>query len=346
MAPSKVLLFGSGAVGTIYLHVLVQANSNVTAVCRSNYDAAKTEGFHIDSGLYGKGIHIPPSKYQVVKTPTEAAEISKNEPFDYILVCSKVLPDLETSKTIAPAVTEGHTTIVLIQNGIDIEQEYASRFPTNPLLTCVAYIPTTQTSPGYITHGDVNILEVGPFPTKSTRTKEAAETLISTLNPAGGNLKYVEKIQEKRRFKLLLNAPWNPICALTLCRDVAFLGSSDFAEDVIKGVLSEVVKLSQAQGFESVTDEAAEKMLEGMVKPRIGTIGIEPSMLVDVLWNRRMEVEVILGNPVKIAKRLGVDVPRMEMLYALTKALDDANRWRQPGQALTGTALKDEKSSS
>ena len=60
-----------------------------------------------------------------------------------------------------------------------------------------------------------------------------------------------------------------------------------------------------------------------------------------------MEVEVILGNPVKVAKRLGVDVPRMETLYALTKALDDANRWRQPGQSLTGTDPKDgEKSSS
>ncbi|KAF2169385.1 hypothetical protein M409DRAFT_32888, partial [Zasmidium cellare ATCC 36951] len=240
MAPLNVLVFGSGAVGTVYIHVLVQAGCNITAVCRSNYNAAKTEGFHIDSALYGKGIHIHPSKFRVVKTPEEAAA-SPKEPFDYILVCSKVLPDLETSKIIATAVTEGHTTIVLIQNGIDIEQEYALKFPSNPLLTCVAYIPTTQTAPGYITHGDVNMLEVGPFPTESTRTKEAAEQLISTLNTGGGNLKYVEKIQEKRWFKLLLNAPWNPICALTLSRDVAFLASSDFAESVIKGVLSEVV---------------------------------------------------------------------------------------------------------
>lgn len=245
--------------------------------------------------------------------------------------------------------TEGHTTIVLIQNGIDIEPPYAERLPRNPLLTCVAYIPTTQTKPGYVTHGDVNILEVGIFPTDSPadRTKAAADTLILTLNSGGGDLKFIEKIQENRWSKLLLNAPWNPICALTLSRDVAFLASSpDIAESVIHGVLAEVVTLAQAQGFTSVTEEAATKMFEGMVKPRMGTPGIEPSMLVDVLWGRRMEVEVILGNPVRIARGLGVRVPRMEMLYALTKALDDAVRWRLPGKSLTGTNLREKGSGS
>ena len=42
------------------------------------------------------------------------------------------------------------------------------------------------------------------------------------------------------------------------------------------------------------------------------------------------------GNPLKIARQLGVDVPRIEMLYALTKALDEAVAHRQPGKSLAG----------
>jgi 2-dehydropantoate 2-reductase len=58
--------------------------------------------------------------------------------------------------------------------------------------------------------------------------------------------------------------------------------------------------------------------------------------LVDVLNDRRMEVETILGNPVKVAKGLGIEVPRMEMLYALTKGLDEGVTFKQPGQSLGG----------
>lgn len=45
-APPKVLLFGSGAVGTVYLWLLSKVSST-TAVCRSNYEVAKNDGFII-----------------------------------------------------------------------------------------------------------------------------------------------------------------------------------------------------------------------------------------------------------------------------------------------------------
>lgn len=114
---------------------------------------------------------------------------------------------------------------------------------------------------------------------------------------------------------------------------------------MIRGVLAEVCAISKALGYESVNEEAVEKSLE-MIKGRIGTKGIEPSMLVDALWSRRMEVEVILGNPVRVAKELGIEVPRMEMLYALAKALDEANQFRKPGKSLDGEDLKTEKTES
>lgn len=59
-------------------------------------------------------------------------------------------------------------------------------------------------------------------------------------------------------------------------------------------------------------------------------------MLVDVLNGRRMEVEVILGNTVKIGKEHGVSVIRLEGLYALAKALDESIAYRKPGESLAG----------
>ncbi|KAF7191077.1 hypothetical protein HII31_07592 [Pseudocercospora fuligena] len=329
----KILFFGSGAIGTIYVYLLLKAGCDVTAVCRSNYTAAKSNGFYIDSEVFGKGIHITP---KVVRTVAEASE---SGPYDYLIVSCKAIPSAKTPQTIAPAVTPGHTTIVLIQNGIDIEPEYASAFPGNTLLTCIAYLPTTQTSPGHISMGNNERLEIGTYP--GSESSKSAEKLISLLKSSGSNTTYHHHIQERRWYKLLLNAPWNPICALTLSRDVAFLSSSEFSESIIRGVLDEVIALSQALGYTSITSEAANSGFN-VIKDRVGkTVGIEPSMLVDILNGREMEHEVILGNPVRKAKELGVQVPRLEMLYGLTKALDLATQKRKQGRSLDGEDLGD-----
>lgn len=49
-----------------------------------------------------------------------------------------------------------------------------------------------------------------------------------------------------------------------------------------------------------------------------------PSMAIDWQEGKPMEVEVILGNPVRIAKERGFEMPRMESLYALIKGLQSS----------------------
>ena len=70
MAP-KVLVHGSGAVGSIYVYLLDKAGCDVTAVCRSNYDVVKENGFTIDSDVYGKGLRVHAT---VARTPDEAVQ--------------------------------------------------------------------------------------------------------------------------------------------------------------------------------------------------------------------------------------------------------------------------------
>lgn len=356
---SRILLHGTGAIGTIYAYQLIQAGCDVTVTCRSNYEAViKQNGFHLDSVIYGKGLHIQP---KVVRSPLEAVENSRNSNsnssdegegvYDYLLVACKAIPESQTAETIAPAVTWGRTTIVLLQNGIGIEEEYSKKFPENLLLSGVVYCPVTQTSPGYITMGDVERLEIGEFSSSSSSSLSSGENnknsateinpstskFLQLLKSGGGNPIHYHpstSMQERRWFKLLLNAPWNPICALTLSRDLAFLAAEPSSSvAVIRGVLDEVIAISQALGYTSVTTEAAEQGL-ATIMSREGTAGIEPSMLVDVLWTRRTEHEVILGNPVRVARKLGVEVPRMEMLYAMVKALDLSHQKRKEGKSL------------
>lgn len=44
-----------------------------------------------------------------------------------------------------------------------------------------------------------------------------------------------------------------------------------------------------------------------------------PSMLLDWYKGAPMELEVILGNPVRLARAKGVEMPRLQAMYALLK---------------------------
>ncbi|KAK8211364.1 hypothetical protein M8818_003331 [Zalaria obscura] len=320
----NILLFGAGAIGTIYIHILQQAGCNVTAVCRSNYAAAATNGFHISSQKYGN-VHVSPT---VVRTPQEAADNHKasgSRGFDYVLVTAKAFPGSSpTGAELLRPVVGPDTAIALVQNGIGIEDEWKAAYPENPILSCVVYLPATQTSPGHVSMGDLERLEIGTFPCEAPAAhKGAGEKLKGLIEAGGGTATLHDDVQLKRWSKALVNSSWNPVCALARSRDVAVMASSPAATEYVRALMREVAAVARACGYGGIGEEEVEMQL-GRAKARVGTRGIEPSMMADALHGRRMEVEAIVGNVVRLGKERGVGVERLEGVYVLVKALDES----------------------
>jgi 2-dehydropantoate 2-reductase len=310
----KVLLFGAGSVGAVYLWLLSRV-ADTTAVCRSNYEVVSKDGFILNSSIFGQGIQFNPT---TVRNCDEAASIAQGVPYDYVVVCSKAIPGL-VPKLIAPAVTPGRTAIVLIQNGVAIEQEYTELFPNSQIVSAVVYLPVAQRPNGVITHGEVEKLQIGAFP--SSAPSDSAMAFTELVQAAGGTAEFYEDVQPKRWSKLLVNASWNPICALTHSKDTDVLESCSEAPAVLLAVMMEICDIANAHGY-TMTKEEVEHQL-GRAQARIPIkAGIEPSMLQDVQSGRRIEVEAIVGNTVRMGKTKGVRCDRLEMLYVLAKTLD------------------------
>ena len=309
----RILLFGAGSIGAAYIYLFSKGGAQVTAICRSNYAAAKAKGFTINSTLWGD-VHIQP---EVVRTPSDASG-----PWDFVVVCSKAMPGTRpsTAETIRPAV--GHNTaIVIIQNGIAVEEEYAALFPQNPILSGVVYLPATQTAPAVIAHKEVELLYIGTFPAKAPEThKRSAMEFAAIIKAGGGTVEVHDDIQFQRYSKLLVNAAWNPTCALTRLRDAQFLKSSPSVIDFVRSVMLEVASIAQAVGYGKIDAELIEFQLSRAIARDLS--GVEPSMLADALAGRAMEVEAIMGNTIRIARKHGVKTPLLDGLYALAKALD------------------------
>jgi 2-dehydropantoate 2-reductase len=316
MAP-RILIFGTGSIGATYAFVLSRAvpASNIVTICRSNFESASQNGFTINSSLWGENQKVQPV---VVRSVDEAVAIVADSHFDYVIVCSKALPTVpSTAEQIKPAISP-KTTIVLMQNGIGIEEPYSKLFPDNPLLSTVVYLPATQINPGIIEHKEVELLHIGSYPASSF--KESALQFASLLNTAGASTEVHEDVQFERWSKLLVNASWNPICALSRSRDAQFLRSNTEAKDFVREVMLEIAAVANACGYHSI-DAALVDFQLGRAAIREPP-GVEPSMMADALAGRNMEVEAIVGNVVRLAREHGVKTPMLRTIYALAVGLD------------------------
>lgn len=310
---TRALIFGAGGVGSVYGWFLEKAGVAVTAVCRSNYTQVKSQGIQIRSIKWGRHVTRP------IAVPS-VAEARQHGPFDYILVCSKAFP--ETSSLIRDAVTPG-SAIVLAQNGIGIEDDYAKAYPENTIISGVVYLPVKQIEPGVVAHiTPLESFEIGTYPAATSDTAKAQAQNLSKLFAAGGAVCNLhDDIQAQRWNKLAINATFNTMCALTLCDDANLLRSSDSAVDMIRDVMREISRLASALGYNTVTEEVIEWHMSRMIE-RITTGGKEPSMLQDIKSARPIEVEAILGNAVRIAKKVKVETPYLRLLYTLAKGLN------------------------
>ncbi|KIW20235.1 hypothetical protein PV08_00810 [Exophiala spinifera] len=321
MSP-RILIFGTGSIGAVYAYIFSRAipSENIFAVCRSNYAAASSGGFTINSTLFGQNLKVRP---RVVRTVDEAVSQSNGKAFDYIIVTAKAVPSTPSlPEQISPAVSET-STVVLVQNGIAIEDIYSSAFPRNPLLSCVVYLPATQTSPGTISHGEIERLHIGTYPaTAPPSHKTAAESFASLLESAGGTAFVHDDVQAERWTKLVVNAAWNPICALSQSRDVQFMHSSPEATALVRRVMLEIAAVANAAGYPELSESTVDHQL-GRAQAR-SLPGVEPSMMADALARRNMEVDAIVGNALRVADEKGVQTPLLKVIYALIKALDES----------------------
>jgi len=318
MAP-RILIFGTGSIGTVYAYIFSRAvpASNVFTVCRSNFEAASKNGFTINSTLWGQGLNFRPV---VVRTIDDAVAVDTDFHFDYVIVCSKALPTVpSTAELIKPAISS-QTTIVLIQNGIATEEPYSKLFPDNPLLSTVVYLPATQTEPGVVQHKEVELLHIGPYPASSNT--ESASRFASLLKAGGASTKVHEDVQFERWSKLLVNASWNPICALSRSRDAQVLKSSPEAKGFVRAVMLEICTAANACGYSDVNAALVDYQLGRAVVRELP--GVEPSMLADALAGRNMETEAIVGNVIKLAEEHGVKTPMLRTIYVLATALNSS----------------------
>lgn len=133
-------------------------NTLVSVTCRSNYQAVLSNGLKMDTHTFGS-YHFQPAN--VFPSITAAAKSSIT--FDYIVVTTKALPDVSDDSETIQEVVGKDSSIVLIQNGVGVEQPHRDRFPNNVVLSAVTIVSAAQTEPGVVKQARWTRISVGPY---------------------------------------------------------------------------------------------------------------------------------------------------------------------------------------
>jgi 2-dehydropantoate 2-reductase len=303
----KILLYGTGAVGSLYGAKLAEAGASVSTVCRSDFNEVSADGIFIKS-VYGDYHFTPVS---VLKAGSEY----KDKP-DFIIVATKCLPEINVAEMIKDSVHPG-TSIVLLQNGIDIEPAVAGIFRENEIISGLAFVCATRIAYGRIDHADFGRIVLGTYPRGiSEKVKLLLELFRSVQVPAEAD----SDIIAARWRKLLWNAPFNPLSVLCGGADTLQMMNDEHVRELAESIMREVVQISAAHGH-PVAEEFILKNIEDTLKMK----PYKTSMLLDYEAHRPVEIEAILGNAIRIAELNMIPVPHMKTIYALLGILNSGN---------------------
>lgn len=303
----KILLFGTGAVGSFYAGKLSQTGASVSVISRSDYEIVKNKGIIIKS--ISGDFHFVPDR--VLKSGAEYDDYA-----DFIIVATKVLPEIDVYSMIKDSVTSG-SSIVLLQNGIDIERSVVEKFPDNEIISALAFICVSRTNYGEINHQDYGRIVIGRFPGGLSEKVSILEKMFSI---SGLPVESTDDVITARWKKLLWNAPFNPLPVICDGADTKEMLENQNIKILCREIMEEVLILSKADGH-----PLDELMIKKNIEDTEKMTPYKTSMLLDYENRRPMEIDAIIGNVLKFSEKYNIFTPRLKTLYAFLSIINEKN---------------------
>jgi 2-dehydropantoate 2-reductase len=297
----KIAIMGSGGIGGYYGGRLAAAGADVHFIARGAHLAAMREnGLRIISPL--GDVHIP-----VVTATDDPATIGE---VDIVMFCVKLYDVEEACAAIKPLIGP-NTAVISFLNGIDSEDRMEAVLGGDCVVGGTAQIPSNIIEPGVIEHkAPLAALEFGE---RDGSDSDRLRAFYKVCTDAGIQTFLVENIETAIWLKFAILVPFATACCLTRLPGKVLIEVPE-VQEIAVGAMKEVIALAAAKGVQLPPDA-----LESRMAMLSNFANAMPSMLVDLLAEKRIELEGLQGAVVRMAKDLGVPVPVHAVAYAALK---------------------------
>jgi 2-dehydropantoate 2-reductase len=300
----NVTVLGAGAMGCLFGGRLSAAGVDVLLVdvWQAHVEKINRSGLIIEKDQVTQTIRVPAATPDAVDgTP------------DLVLMFTKSYHTQSALSAIAGVLDE-ETRILTLQNGVghvDVIQTFIHR---SRIIHGVTTYPCDMVGPAYVrTQGDGDIRMMSVDKTHSERLVAIADL----FSRAGFNCRIQPDVETAIWEKLAFNAALNALTAV-LRLPVGAIGNAHEGRALAYQIIDEVVSVARKQNI-------------GVDRQRIGaTVEMaltnhrdhQPSMLQDVLKQRRTEIDVINGAAIQAARQFAMTLPANETVYRLIKIVE------------------------
>lgn len=306
MGSRSYAILGTGALGATYGGRLAQAGFETHFLLRSDFDHVRRHGLRVDS-CWGD-FTIPNSGINAYGDP------SGLPPCDVAVVCIKTTQNDQLATLLARCVKPGGVVLVL-QNGLQPEMEAAALVGAGRVLGGLCFLCSNKVGPGHIVHLDYGHIHLGVYqpPSATGHVTPAAQHLaevVEDFNAAGIETTGVDDLRLSRWKKLIWNLPYNGL-SVVLNRTTDVMMTDPETHRRIERLMHEVQAAARAVDSCVIEDRFIEKMLSYTAKMK----PYKTSMMLDHEAGRALEVEAIVGDPVRAAEAARCAVPEIARLY-------------------------------
>jgi 2-dehydropantoate 2-reductase len=307
----RYAVVGTGAVGGFYGIRLAHAGASVQFLVRTGADLVRARGLDLTSpegNVHLAGVAV-------------AARWDELDPCDVLLVAVKATANeavlTELTRHAGRLLGDGGS-VLLVQNGIGAESRYAAAAAGREVLGGLAFLCAQRTGPCSVAHLDYGPLTLAAHTADerpagiSPRMREVAEDLAA----AGIACPLDEDLVRARWRKLMWNVPFNPLSViLDATTDALVADPKSLA--LIRTVMAEVAAVAAAEGH-ALPDGLIDELLAATAR----MAPYATSMKLDAEAGRPLEVDVLLAEPLRRARRAEVAMPSVAVLHEQLAFLD------------------------
>lgn len=316
----RIAILGAGATGGFLGARLARAGADVILIARGPHLLA----------MRGTGLRLitPDGESTVKVEATDDLAAVRDSDFVFVTLKAHSLPAI--AERLAASLGDG-TTVVSAQNGIpwwyfqrhggELEGTYLETVDPGGMIgrtidpmrviACIVYPATSVVGPGVVRHVEGERFSLGELDGGQT---ERIVSLAGVLTGAGLKAPVQPRIRQELWLKLMGNAVFNPLSALTRA-SLAGMAESPVLAPVVRAAMEEVEAVARRLGIEMPV--SIDQRIRGAA--RVGDH--KTSMLQDLEAGRPLEIDAITGSVVELAGRLGIPVPHLETIYASVKIL-------------------------
>jgi len=298
----RIGVIGSGAIGCFYGSKLMEVGHEVHFLMRGDLETVREWGLTIRSGGEERNfsqVHIHPDSESI-------------GPCDLILIGLKATANSEYKRLIEPLL--GLDTLLLtLQNGLGSDEALGELFGRERIIGGLCFVCLNRVAPGVVEHFGHGTLSIGAL---QREPHPAVERLVAAFGETGIETKAVTDLAAERWRKLVWNVPFNGLSIAAGGLTVEDILRDENLARAARDLMLEVIAAARALGHR-IDAEYADFQIE-----RSRPMGpYRPSSLIDWQAGRPVEVDAIWAEPLRRARKAGVETPRLELLTAILRQL-------------------------